>query len=311
MSYQPPPTARPKRPGTALTWLGVLLIVGGIAATVGLFLAGQQRFNSKVESLATDSGALSGCITDLTFSKEGTFVLYYLSEGEVSVNGENVGCSDTDTIRLSAQPNVPDMDVKLTDSDGDNVKVTRTSLDTSKDLSAGGVAARPYRQVTIAATGDYQIEITAAEDVERFAIGLGPEIEEPSPLLPIVVGVVGIALGVLLIVLGAVRRSASRRVPPVAVAYGYQAPGGFQAPGQYPVQPPVVYQPPSSQGFDHPTQSMPPIVTAPEPVGPFTQPYAPPPDYSEWSAPKQPLPPPAAAPPPRGPPAHDRQTPEQ
>ena len=57
---------------------------------------------------------------------------------------------------------------------------------------------------------------------------------------------------------------------------------------QYPNQPPVTYNPPAAEGFDHPTQAMPPIVTSPEPVGPFEQ--------GGWSVPGQPLPPPPAPP---------------
>jgi len=94
-------------------------------------------------------------------------------------------------------------------------------------------------------------------------------------------------------VLGATRRSPKTETA-AAVAYGYpaqyQQPVQYQyptqPPAQYPNQPPVTYNPPATEGFDHPTQAMPPIQTSPEPVGPFEQ--------EGWSVPGQPWAPPQA-----------------
>ena len=72
---------------------------------------------------ASDSAALSGCITDLSFSKQGTFVLYYLYRGKVAVNGTNDGCSDKDLVTLKSDDDIPDMEATLTNSDGDRVTV--------------------------------------------------------------------------------------------------------------------------------------------------------------------------------------------
>ena len=291
MSYQPTQT---KLPGKGLVALGVVLILISLAGGVALLLMGQSRHDSKVKSLAADSAALSGCITDLTFSKQGTFVLYYVYQGEVRVNGTNDGCAGTDAIKLSAPSKAPDMDVTLTNSDGDTLKLGAPSSTTA--VHAGGVRAVPYKQVTIKTIGDYQIEITAADGVKRFALGVGPKIDKADPLLAILVGVGGAALGLIVIVIGGVRRTSARRrlteiLPPGVAGYPaqpsfgtptggeYPPSGQYPGPGQaYPPQAQYPAQPPYQ-----PTQSLPPIQSAPDGLGHFAPPTA-----------GQPLPPPVA-----------------
>jgi hypothetical protein len=301
MSYQPTQT---KLPGKGLIALGVVMILLGLAGGVALFLTGQSRHDSKVKSLATDSAALSGCITDLTFSKEGTFVLYYVYQGNVRVNGTNDGCAGTDTVKLSAASKAPDMDVTLTNSDGDTLKLGAPS--STAAVHAGGVRAVPYKQVTIKTTGDYQLEITAADGVKRFALGVGPKIDKADPLVAILVGVGGAALGLIVIVIGGVRRTSARRrlteIPPPGVtgypaqpgygtAPGSQYPPGQYPPGQYPPSgqypaPGQVSAPPAqypAQPPYQPTQALPTIQSVPDGLGHFAPPTA-----------GQPLPPPVA-----------------
>ena len=115
MSYQ---VTRPKLPGRVLIGLGVLALVVGLAGGATLLVAARQRFDARVKSLATDSAALSGCITDLTFARQGTFVLYYLFEGTVAVNGANDGCATAGRVMLHADPRPAAIDVKLTNNDG-------------------------------------------------------------------------------------------------------------------------------------------------------------------------------------------------
>lgn len=289
MSFQPIP---PKLPGKALISLGIVVFLLGVAAGVVWMLSDQSQYDSKVQSLGDDSAALSGCLTDLTFTKKGTFVLYYVYEGRVRVNGSNDGCADKDSVDLSGATKAPDMEVTLTDPDGDTLKLSRPSVSTSKVFSGGGVKAKAYKQVTIKSTGDYQIEINAADDVKRFAIGVGPKLTKPSPLLPIAAGVGGAALGLLMVVIGAVRRgSAKRRLAAAAqqpVAYGTVP--QFNPPAQYPAQPPFQPAPPPvHQGYE-PTHAMPPIQQSPDGVG--------------WTTPGQPLPPPT---PPTTPPSTPQQ----
>jgi hypothetical protein len=295
MQYQiagpaPMPVAPPKPRGRALIVFGALAIVVGVLGALALALSGQQRYDTRVKRLASDSGALSGCITDLNFSKTGVFVLYYVYDGRVRVNGANQGCADDASVNIQAPSRIPTIDVSLTDSSGSERQLSRTRASSADTLSGGGVKAHPFRQVTITKAGDYQITVTAAEGSERFAIGLGPRIEKPALIGPVLVAVLGVALGVLLFIIAGVVRSQARRQPTgTAVGHGYPGPV-FQAPGQYPTQPPVSYHPPSSQGFDHPTQGMPPIQTGPQPVGPFAPPPAPtrPPQPAQPSQPAQP-----------------------
>lgn len=287
MSYQPiqspPPDAVRARRGGGLIWAGVVVFLIGVAAAVASWFTLQQRFDSKVTSLAEDSGALSGCITDLDFSKTGTFVLYYISEGDVRVNGDNDGCADEDVVEIDADTDPPDMELTLTDENGDDIRIGSTSLDEDQSVSAGGVTAWPYRGVEIEDAGEYQLEVIADDDADRFAIGVGPAIEEPSSTLPIVLGVIGLVAGLILVIVGITRRK-----PPAApVVLAAQPAAQYQGPGQYPSGPPVTYNPPAAQGFDHPTQAMPPIAPTAEPLPPF--------DDTVWGVPTSspsPLPPP-------------------
>jgi hypothetical protein len=321
MSYQPqvpagfqpaPPPA--KRKGTAWIVLGVLFIVGGLVAGAVMYFVTQGRYDSKVKNLASDSAALSGCTTTMSFTKSGTFVLYYIFEGDVRINDRNDDCAEEDvvTIKTSARP--PDFTAELRNSDGKPQDLNRPSISRSRTLSAGGVKARPYQQARVT-RGNYALEVVPEEaNADRFAIGVGPAIEEPSSTWPVLLAGGGAALGLIFIVIGSARRGRSGRargvvVPgdpgaPVAVGAGYpQGPPLVNPPG--PVgptawgqpsqpdwdqpgsgQPP--WQPPGSSGPPPGAGPLPPIVRSPEALPPFQSPPAASPPTAPTGAPGEP-----------------------
>jgi len=264
----------PRRPGTVLLAAGVILVLLGIVAGGGIYVAGKERFTSRVTSLVEDSGALSGCVTDLSVSQPGTYTLYYISKGSLRLNAANDGCSNNDVVPIAADPNPPEISMVLRNPDGKKLKMSTPT--SSAVLSAGGVVAEPYRQVNIGGTGDYELEIAMPDTGLPFAIGIGPKIEKSSSFLALVVGLFGVVFGVGCGLLGAAQNGPGRRrqyaggyppqypqgyapQQPVAPGYGQQAPpvrpGGPVPPrqpqqaGGRPVQvPPVVRPVPGQPG---------------------------------------------------------------
>lgn len=225
-----------RRPGAALLAVGLVLALAGIVAGGALYVVGKERFSSRVSSLVTDSGALSGCVTDLAVAKPGTYTLYYISTGSLRINGANDGCSTNDVVPIAADPNPPDIVMSLRNPDGKKLKLS--SPTSTAVLKAGGVVAEPYRQVNIGGTGDYSLEIAMPDTGLPFAIGIGGSIDEPSSLIAFVVGLVGVVLGAACGVLGAAQGGSTRRqrygtgYPGYPPGYppGY-APGNAQRPG--------------------------------------------------------------------------------
>ena len=235
MSYQQPgyqqsgyPVAR--RSGGTLVVVGVLLVLVGIVAGAALYVSGKQNHSSKVKNLVTQSGALSGCVTDLTFEQPGTYTLYYVSKGSVRINGANDGCASADVVPVAADPNPPEIALKLTNSDGKTLRLSAPASSTV--IRDSGVVAEPYRQVNISVVGDYQLEVASPDTGLPFALGVGPAINKTSSLLALVVGLVGVVFGAGAVLLGLAQGTGTAASP------GYGAP--YQ---QSPAQPTSAYPP--------------------------------------------------------------------
>lgn len=306
MSYQPGQYQQPqyqqtpyaqasypqRRPGTALLAAGVVLVLLGIVIGGAIYVSGKQRYSSKVTSLVEDSGALSGCVTDLAVTKPGTYTLYYVSKGSLRINGANDGCSNNDVVPIAADPNPPEVSIILRNPDGKKLKMSTPT--STAVLKAGGVVAEPYRQVNIGGTGDYSLEIAMPDTGLPFAIGIGPRIEKSSSLLALVVGLFGVVFGVGCGLLGAAQGGSGRRAryagPYQQYPAGYAQQGGAvvdpyggaqrpvgahqqrrpqgpQGPqGARPVQQPPVQQPPVARSAPRPGQ--PPVARPGQPGQP-------------------------------------------
>lgn len=226
----------PRRPGAVLLGVGIVLVLLGIVAGGGIYVAGKEKFTSRVTSLVKDSGALAGCVTDLSVTKPGTYTLYYVSQGSLHLNGANDGCSNNDVVPIAADPNPPDIAMTLRNPDGKKLKMSTPT--TTAVLKAGGVVATPYRQVNIGGIGDYELEIAMPDTGLPFAIGIGPKIEKSSSLLALVVGLFGVVFGIGCALLGAAQGGSGRRrhyaggYPQYPQGYAPQTPMGPGASGQ-------------------------------------------------------------------------------
>jgi hypothetical protein len=198
--YQQPayPTAR--RAGGALVVAGIILVLLGIVAGGALYVSGRNSYSSKVKNLVNVSGALSGCITDFTFDRPGVYTLYYVSKGSVRINGANDGCSASDVVPVAADPNAPEVGLKLVNADGKTLRLSAPA--TSAVVKAAGIVAEPYRQVTIGTIGDYRLEVASPDTGLPFAIGVGQPITKSSSFLALIVGLVGVVFGVGAVLLG-------------------------------------------------------------------------------------------------------------
>ena len=235
--YQQPgyPTAR--RAGGALLVAGVILVLLGIVVGGAIYVSGKNSFSSKVKNLGAQSGALSGCVTDLTFDKPGVYTLYYVSKGTVRINGANDGCSTSDVVPIAADPNPPEIGLKLTNADGKSLRLSTPSATAA--VKAGGVVAEPYRQVSISTIGDYRLEVASPDTGLPFAIGVGLAINKQSSLLALVVGLVGVVFGVGAVLLGLAQGGGSRAsdgYPGGGYGQGYPGYGQQQPASAYPPQ---------------------------------------------------------------------------
>lgn len=306
MSNQPNSTA-PERaaPGRGVLWLGVIVLVAGIVGAIATFLGQRLVYEKSVENLER---ALPGYRTELEFETGGTFSLYYEHQGTFTTRLDG---AETE-ITLDAPETPPEFDVRLLDSNGEDVRLLSTGSDVSYDV--GGFAGSLYRQVEIDQAGRYSLEIVPDVDDSAFALAVGKgTIEEPSVVLPLIIGLIGLGLGLALILLGSARRKRARRAAAAAAAAEQQAAAGYgygtwpgagtappttpvpvQAPpGTAPSGPPVT-GPPTSPGPVPPPRpaSFPPPVP-PAPAGPAAEPPAPSPPPSPPSGPWAPPTPPS------------------
>ena len=89
------------------------IVVGG-----AVYVSGNKQYTDKVKHLVSSSGALSGCVTDLSITKAGTYTLYYVSKGSLRINGANDGCASEDVLPIAADPSAPDVTLIPTNADG-------------------------------------------------------------------------------------------------------------------------------------------------------------------------------------------------
>ena len=280
MSYQPQSTAPQKSgSGRGVLWLGVLVLIAGIAGAIATFVGQRVVYEQSVENLER---ALPGYRTELEFEREGTFSLYYEHQGTFTTRLDG---SETE-VTLDAPETPPEFDVRLLDDNGEDVRLRQSGPDLTYDV--GGFAGTLYRQVDIEQVGRYTLEIVPDADGSAFALAVGKgTVDEPSVILPMVIGLIGLGLGLALILLGAARRSRARRA-----ALQVSPPVGYE---QWPtggVTQPVGTVPASPAG------GPPPAVPV---VGPPTFPPQPPPQPQPQPSPAPSSFPPPVVPRPNGP----------
>lgn len=223
MSYQiaPEQAKGPRR--TGLLVLGLILLIGGIAAGIVLVLSSDSKSEEAVKNLQR---APIGCDTEFDFTGTGTFIFYTETVGQIGdISGD---CENTDTDYDHGDDRVR-VSLTLTDDRGDEVDLTRRS---GVDYDASGFVGTSIRSVEIDEPGTYTLSVESDDDDFAIAVGRNPnEAGDSLKTIAIIVAAAGLVLGLLLIVLGARRRAA-----PAAGGFAQGSPG--QLPGQVPGQGP-------------------------------------------------------------------------
>ena len=315
MSYQstatppPPPPAAPSpppastakiKPSKAWYWIGGLLIAAGVLTAIGLFIGWVVSTSNAVDNFARVRVPPAGQEVALDFKKDGEYRIYY--EWRSEADGQRVDNDDHDPPQ--------NLDITLTAPDGTPVTVQPDDEDFS--FSFNDKLGRAVAKIDIAAPGTYTMQVRS-DATQPFVIAVGKGVLHtiwPWWLLGIVGAfVIGLGLGLLAIIVTAVKRGRRRRElrratqPP-----GYGAPLAYQ--GAYgaapmPAPPPPVPEwtppPPATPGWqapapvpgepapgEPPTEVVPPVRPSPEPLpAPGSAPPAPPGDEDDrWGPPK-------------------------
>ena len=244
------PTARPRGKGAIVTG-AVLLLLGLVCAVAGI-----------VGVVSTASGLISGLGTSHTtptrftqsFEAGTTYAVYEQALAGTGVPGEPF------------QGRVVPGDVVVTAPDGSTV-VVDDAPSLSETFSSG---TRTYMVVATfvpRSTGTYTVDITTDGTVVLVA----PSVTALAKALPwvaliVVAALIGLA-GLVILIVGLVRRSSASRP---AVQHGYALPGTYGQPtyGQPTYGQPTYGQPPygAPPGFRAPT-AMPPAAASVPPAG--------------------------------------------
>jgi hypothetical protein len=248
--------------------LGVIVILGALAAAVAMWIAGSNR---EADNVAGFARAPVGCDTTLDFESTGTFLLYVETSGRF---GEIAGGCDAPPRYDRDADDVPVVQVTLRDPSGDVIELDESG---AVDYDVDGFVGTSIGEVQIDAEGDHVLTVESVGG-EPFAVAVGRQPDQGVTLLrwgalAAVIG--GLLLGGLLLVLG------SRRPPVVPAPATPWTPDG----GGWPSSPPGFPVPPPTTGATGPVG---PPTTPPPPIGP--------------SSPPAPAPPAPGSPTPQGPP---------
>ena len=209
------PQAQPKAAGRGLTVSGIALFIIGLAAGAALFVMSGKTEEDTVKKFAR---APAGCTTTLQFDRADTFEVYLETSGvldtvsgDCAANGAGYSHADNDPPRVS-----------LSFRDANNAEVA-LSPGTGAEYDVGGFTGQAVQQVTIPASGTYQLTVTS--EANDFVIAIGGKSDADSEKLKLGAfgaGIAGVVMGFVLLIAGG---RAKRSTPP-------QAPGP-STPGQW------------------------------------------------------------------------------
>lgn len=220
-SPPPGPTTAPaaKRRGRAAIWLGAVLIAVGIVGGIGLVVAGARSVVTGVDEL--ERVPIEGGTVEIDGAKT------------VTVYAERDVRSSAPTTYESSSSGGPVPEVDVTMVDGAGVEVPVRFVPGSEQYQSDGHWGTRIGKFDAPAAGTYTVRIDGGPDVERYdSVAVGGI--EATGLVLIVVGILGggfvVLVGLVLLIVGLVRRSRSKRPPPVSGAFppgaGWAVPPG-------------------------------------------------------------------------------------
>jgi hypothetical protein len=280
MSFPPPttpyPSAQPAKikPGKGWYWLGGLLVAGGILGGLAIGIAGVVRLVKTIEDFGRFKVADGSGTAQVSFKKPGKYSIYYEWNSKVCQNlaaGTGGSCQ---TEKVSAESHDPPsrLDISISNDNGSlDVKPTENSY----DYDFGDYGGTEVATVQVDNAGSYTMTVES-DRTSAFGIALGKGVV--SSILPWIavaalVGLLGLALGLVTLIVTGVKRGRRKRAAAAAVtAYpGIPAPEPVPASAWAPA--PAPYGPPVG------------------PAGPApTSPPAPPPPSGGWAPPPPPAP---------------------
>lgn len=246
----------PRRKG--LLALGGIVLLGGLAAGIGIAGAGQSTYEKAVVNLAR---VPVGCDTEIEVEDSATFVVYVELAGEIGDLRGDCDNVDTDYER----DDEPDVDIAIFDGD-DEVDIERYD-GTSYDVD--GFVGTAVGRVELEEGESYVVRVQSDDDDFAVAIGRDPKGDaDTAATIGVVVAGAGLLVGIVLIVLGLRRRPIAPGPGLPTFPLGEPTPFGAPAPGSAapvaspPLAPPA---PPALGGAGMP------------PPAPESGPWAPPP----------------------------------
>ncbi len=289
------PPLRTRKP--AVIGAGVIVLAAGVVGGVLMIMASGSNYDDGVASLAR---APIGCTTTLQFDQTGTFTVYVETVGEIGrLRGD---CPGTESDYRYRGDGLPDVEIDLVDSDGDQVELDDNE---SLEYDANGSVGRSISTFDIAEAGEYEITVTSDDDDFAIAVGKDPKGDADSlKTLGLAAVATGAIVGAVLVLLGLRRSkptgpssppdggdrvSAARLMespPPTMFPTGAEH---QQAPRLPPTYTPPNYTPPGPPQPMSPPQPPRPQPFAPgPPQRPTTMPPPPPPAGGSPQLPTQP-----------------------
>lgn len=244
-----------KKPSSAAVWVGLVLLIIGVAAGIGFSVYGGAVIINVIQG-----GVPTGTTRSITIDSTGCRDLYLFAE--------------TGTLP-SADPKV-----EIRDPSGNPVTISSRTCDNAGS-SGSSSNFRIMGSFTAATTGAYSVEVGTLSGGSNTTVKPGPPLSEigQQALLwfGLAFGLGGLLslIGLTVLIIGLVRRGRARKrlAGPPPGAWG--GPGGYGQPG---------YGQPSGYGTGQPGYGQSPGYGQPgAPAGPPPGPAAPPPD--PWNRP--------------------------
>ncbi len=200
LSQTVPPAKGARRKGTL--GVGVLLLLGGVGGGAALFANATSQYKEAITNLQR---APVGCDTELDFTGTGTFTFYVETKGKVGKLRGDCENTETDYARPAGAA-LPVVALTLTDSDGNEVALTRTK---GSSYDAGGFVGTAVRKTTTSKPATYTLSVDSEDSDFSVAIGRDPKSDfDKAKLIALGMAGAGLIVGGLLMVLGLRRKAA-------------------------------------------------------------------------------------------------------